>query len=138
MGVDKFVVRLLACTLVGVFAMVGGAIVASIFFFGDGEGVRIVENLTPPFIALVGGLASVYLVHNVAGLWPPPGGQAIPPSAPPMPPVTQLTRYDGQQWPLGAPTVPSQAPGAPGPLSTRVAAQGVNLTAQGHTESAGS
>lgn len=110
----QFVYKALVIAFVVAFAGVIGALIASIFHFGDGEAQRIIADLTPAVLGAFGTMGLMFLGHQgvsalqtmtAAGLaQQAAAAAAVPPATPATPatPAATPATGSGAQGHVGA------------------------------------
>ena len=114
-----FVVKTFALAFASIITLMGMTIFLVALFQGDGEAQRIVNDLTTPFLGVLGSLVAAFLGHWFFVIRQGASASGTPNSAFNSP-VAQLSRYEAQQWAASAQVAPSYPPGAHGPLVDRV------------------
>ena len=82
-----------------------GAMIVSIFYFGDGEGLRILDGLTGPILGILASVGALLAPRSIAAGWvavkSAAAGSVIP---------TQVPALPGAPAPSAAPGEPTSSP----------------------------
>ena len=62
----QFIYRVGAVTMAACIGGILGTMIAGVFFFGDGEGLRILDSLSGPFLSLLGTVVALLAPHQIA------------------------------------------------------------------------
>ena len=73
----QIVYLMLAGTFCAIVLSVVGALIVAIFHFGDGEAAKIINDLTPVVLGVIGSIALVFTGHTVANLRAPAGNVVV-------------------------------------------------------------
>lgn len=93
----QFMYRWVVRTVCGVVAAVVLAQLVSIFYFGDGEGIRIIDELRPLLMETIAGMLGVLGLNRVMESHDAANGASSPDAAPalPVPATPPDVRADG-------------------------------------------
>ena len=76
----QFVYKVGAVAFALAMLLILGAMISGIFYFGDGEGLGILNSLSGPFLSLLGTVVALLAPHQIATAWSKV--RATPPAAP--------------------------------------------------------